>query len=142
MFHPRHKVRFLNEQGQKEKVIIVTLALAALSILLISFFHSIYYGKSILASDAIAYKSVEIADNSLTLKGVIIDSHSVFSDYDYKIEGEMLLITFYSSNFKTQDHESDKIDITIHENFSDIKKIYQINSKSGNSNMIWPEFED
>lgn len=118
------------------KKIIIIVTLAALSILLISSFYAVYYGKSMLSSDTVVYKSVEITNNSLTLRGVIIDSHSVFADYEYKIEGDAVFINLYQFNFKTQDHQSSKIDITINDDFSDIKKIYQINSKSGDKDII------
>ena len=129
--------------SKKSKFKLIPILILIIVTFIIILLASICFNKSILSSDAIVYRSIEIADNSLTLKGYITNSYSVFYDYDYKIKDDKVFITLYQSNFKTHNDESSKINIYIKDDFESIRKIYQINSRSEDPySLIWSKSND
>ena len=114
--------------------------LLIVALLLIFLVASIKVNKSIISPEAILYRNIEITNDSLLIKGDIVNSYGVFDDYSYIMKEDKLYITIYQSNYIKTSDKTSEINIFVKDDFTNVKKIYQITSNSKDANtLIWPK---
>lgn len=114
--------------NKKAFIIIVFLV-----ILLFLFGNKIFFSEKMIEPSTIAISDLVIEEEKVTMTADLINSGIGFTDYEYKLDGDVLVITFYGKLIK--DEGNGRINVEIEENISNFDKIMIATTEE--SKIIW-----
>lgn len=85
----------------------------------------------------VAIRSIDVSDHELNVVGSSVNSANGYSGYDYEIEGDTLYLQLNYTTLVSSKTPSGDFDITINDNFTNIKRVYIEGEKQGYLLLVW-----
>ncbi|MFN7253393.1 MAG: zf-HC2 domain-containing protein [Anaerobacillus sp.] len=85
----------------------------------------------------VAISSIDVSDHEINVVGSSTNSANGYNGFDYQIEGDSLYLQLKYTTLVSSRNPSGDFEITINENFTNIKKVYIEGEKQGYLLLVW-----